>query len=508
MIKINLFMKNIFSLFKPEKNIVVLLGNKGVCLSAFSGDKLLDKLFIPFEEQTSFNVHKNFFSRFPKSNVYFLLDDAECKMRHDQIPILQSIVKTDPVEQFIEGYFEKEDIVAHYVYEVVAKPSEIWSILIMSRPLKTPLSDIVSCVIENKLLNFKGIYFLTLELQIIINKIIQNVENNKYAEYFQICVFASQASGIKFVIKHKNNIITVRNFEYPFDKTTSYIQGIIEQETNDCFILFKNYISNLNKEVCIIFIVDEELKTLLETTNFEDYTTIFIPANNILDEPNLENTRLIDTNISKLFLKHKNFLASNNYLKSIKKLAAIRNLTSKLSAMLLIVLILIAGIIKYNTNQNYKDTNLINEKYYTTNQEYDNIKYKYPYIKNTTSLADLYVIEKLLEAPVPLPFELLEKLIITLNPSFKVKEIKWELTNIDNILLVSKRHLLIKLLLKYNTQNIPVDESIKLLDEHMQNVKKKLSHLYIDYVIYKDKIIDISGKVEIPLSVNIIDDKT
>ncbi len=39
------------------------------------------------------------------------------------------------------------------------------------------------------------------------------------------------------------------------------------------------------------------------------------------------------------------------------------------------------GIIKYNTKQNYKDINSINEKYYAINQEYDDIKYKYPYIK-------------------------------------------------------------------------------------------------------------------------------
>lgn len=503
-------MKNIFDLFKLKKNIVVLLGNKGIFLSAFLGDKILDKLFIPYkeEEQIDLSLYKNFFNKFSKSDIYFLLDNTECKMRHDQLPVLQSIVKIDPIEQFIAGYFEKEDIIAHCVYEVTSQPSEIWSLLIMSSPLKAPLSDIVSCVIENRLFNFKGMYFLTLELQVIINKIVQNVENNKYANYFQICAFATQASGIKFIIKHKNNIITIRNFEYPFDKTASYVQGIIEQEINDCFILFKNYINNLNKEVCIILIVDEELKSLLEPISFEDYRVILVSVDNILDEPNLENTRLIDTNISKLLIKHKNFPASNSYLKSIKKLTIIRSLTFKLSTALLATLIITAGIMKYRTDINYKDTNFINEKYYATNQEYDNIKYKYPYIKNTTSLADLYVIDKLLEAPVPLPFELLEKLIITLNPSFKVKEIKWELTNIDNILLLSKRHLLIKLLLNYNTQGISVDESIKMLNEHMTSVKNKLPHLYIDYVIYKDKIIDISNRVEIPLFVSIIDEKT
>ncbi|AFC71832.1 hypothetical protein MCC_00785 [Rickettsia rhipicephali str. 3-7-female6-CWPP] len=523
MIKINLFMKNIFDSIKlhfvqfatklkifsfKRKKIVVLLGNKGVFLSTFLDNKLLDKLFIPTREQIDLNPYKNFFSKFPKSDIYFLLDGRECKTRHDQIPILQSIVKLDPIEQFIEGYFNKEDIIAHCVYEITTTPSEIWSTLIMSYPFETPLSDIISCIIDKRSLDLKGIYFLTLELKVIINKIVQNIENDKYNDYFQICVYVSQASGIKFIIKHKNNIITIRNLEYPFDKTTGYVQGIIEQEINDCLILFKNYISTLDQRACIILIVDEELKSLLESTNFEERPVIFIPVDNILNKQTLEKERFIDTNISRLFLEYKSFPAYNNNLKSIKKLVTIKDLTFKLYSALLIILILVVGIIKYNTKQNYKDINSINEKYYATNQEYDGLKYKYPYIKNTTSLADLYVIEKLLEAPVPLPFDLLKRLIITLNPAFKLEEIKWELTNIDNSLLVSKRQLIIKLILKYHTNNLSVDESLKMLDDYMTNVKNKLSNLQIDYVIYKDKILDIFGQVVIPLSVNIVDNKT
>ena len=46
-----------------------------------------------------------------------------------------------------------------------------------------------------------------------------------------------------------------------------------------------------------------------------------------------------------------------------------------------------------------------------------------------------------------------------------------------------------------------------MLNNHMQDVKNKLPHLHINYVIYKDKILELSDKVTIPLSVNIIDDK-
>ncbi|KJV98178.1 glycyl-tRNA synthetase subunit alpha domain protein [Rickettsia amblyommatis str. Darkwater] len=94
MIKINLFMKNIFDSIKlhfvqfatklkifsfKRKKIVVLLGNKGVFLSTFLDNKLLDKLFIPTREQIDLNPYKNFFSKFPKAIFIFYLTAADVK---------------------------------------------------------------------------------------------------------------------------------------------------------------------------------------------------------------------------------------------------------------------------------------------------------------------------------------------------------------------------------------------------------------------------------------------
>ncbi|CAG2170340.1 unnamed protein product, partial [Oppiella nova] len=115
-------------------NIIILVGDKGVFLSAFVRDKIIDKF-------------------------------SECKIRHDLIPILQSIVKTNPIEKFIDEYFAKDDIVAHYVYNITRDTSEVWNTLFVSTPYKPPLSTLL--------------------------------------EY---------------------------TFEYPHDKSNSYIQGIIEQE--------------------------------------------------------------------------------------------------------------------------------------------------------------------------------------------------------------------------------------------------------------------------------------
>ncbi len=484
-----------------KKNIVILFGSKGVFLSAFIKNKLAESLFIPFTDSIDLNLYKSFFHKFKNSDVFFLLDGAECKMRHDSIPILQSIVKTNPIEQFINGYFNKDDIIAHYVYKRTTTPSEFWSTLIMSSPYQPPLSDIGECVFENKSLAFKGIYFLALEFKTILDKIIKNTQQNKYADYFQICVFILEASGIKFIIKHQDNIISMRTFEYPPDKSESYIQGIIEQEINDCLLLFKNYIGNLNNEACIILIVEPELQTLLQQSNFENHPVIFIPMDGILNEVNLTANKFLDANISKLFIKYKNFRATNTYLKSIEKLNFIGSLIFKLFSFGMIILLIIAGATKYKTFQNNKASLFFSEKYYATTQQYDEIKYKYPYIQNTTNLADLYVIEKLLEAPVTLPFDLLEKYITTLGPPFQLKEITWELTDVDNILLMSKRYLNVRILLNFTTANLSVTESINKLNDHIKLIQDTMAdeNIKLNITVSEDKIINTSGKVVIPL---------
>jgi hypothetical protein len=495
-------------LFIYKKNIVVLHGNKGVFLSAFINYKLVENSFIAFQENSlDLNAYKSFLDKFRNFNVIFLLDGPECKMRHDLIPLLQSIVKTDSIEQFISGYFNKDDIIAYYIYEVITNPSEVCSTIIVSTPCVPPLSEMLECTLQNASLNFKGLYFLALELNTLINKIIYNTNNNKYANYFQICVFFLEASGIKFVIKHKNNIIKTSNFDYPTDKSNSYIQGIIEQEINDCLILFKNYISNLNNEVCILFIVDDNFQTLLKHTNLGDHTAIFIPVDDILKEQNLLPNKFIDSHVSQLFLKYKNFLAYNNYLKSIERLNVIGSISLKLFSIVILILLFIAGTIKYHTYVNNNETLFLGKKYYSVSQEYHDVKSKYPYINNTINLADFYVIEKLLEEPVVLPFDLLQKLIIAIGPEFQLQQIKWELTNIDTVLLISKRHLKIKILLKYTTNNVSVNQAIEKLNEHMKNIQQKLGDVAVHFSIFEDKIIDVMGRIVIPLSMHIIDNK-
>ncbi|MFY9589344.1 hypothetical protein [Rickettsia endosymbiont of Halotydeus destructor] len=483
--------------FWYRKNIVILFGNKGIFLSAFIRDKLAESLFVPFSDSIDLNLYKSFFHKFKNFDVFFLLDGPDCKMRHDSIPILKSLVKIDPIERFIDGYFNKDDITAHYIYKISTIPSEIWSTLIMSSPCVPPLSDVVKGVLETRSLNFKGIYFLALEFKAIIDNIIKNTEQNKYTDYFQICVFILEASGIKFIIKYQNNIISTQTFEYPPDKSESYIQGIIEQELTDCLLLYKNYISNLKNEVCIIFIVGNELQILLQQSNFENHPMIFVPVNEILNEPALISGKFLDTNISKLFIKYKKFQAVNANLKTIKKLNFVSSLIFKLFTLGMLILLFIAAIIKYQVLKNNKEVLFFSEKYYATTQNYNEIKRKYPYIQNTTNLADLYVIEKLLEMPVILPFELITKL----DSAFKIKEIKWELIDVDNTLLISKRQLGIKILLEFITNNLSLEDSMKNLNNHINDIHNILNQGDIDFIvtISKNSIINISDRIVIPL---------
>ncbi|MCC8398012.1 MAG: hypothetical protein LN569_01670 [Rickettsia endosymbiont of Labidopullus appendiculatus] len=483
--------------FLYRKNIIILIGDKGTFLCALVHNKVVGSLFVSAEKQNELDSYKEFFAKFKKYYVFFLLSGSECQLRHELVPVLHSIVKTNPVEKFIEEYFLADYIVGYSVYSINTRPSEVWNTLIISSPYTPPLSKLLENLLASNTQKFGGVYFLTLELQTIIDKIIKNVENNKYSEYLQIFVCILNTSGIKLVVKHQGNIISIQTFDYPPDKSDLYIQGIIEQEVEDCLISCKNYIDSLAFKVCIILIVDQNLKLLLEQSNFGGHPVI-CKSSDILGK----NNKFSDSMIVKLFNEQKSFLASNQYLESIAKLNIISSLVFKPLITIMIVLIFTASVIKVKTVGNYKKLDILNSRYFSTEQDYYNVKQSYPYLQNATNLADLYVFESLLQIPAPTPFDSLEKFLTTLPANLHLEEIKWQRLDIDNTLLSSSnQYIQIKMSLKFIANDMLVEEATKLLEQKITNFSEVFSNMDINFTIFTDQILGLSNRVVIPASV-------
>lgn len=482
--------------FLYRKNIIILTGDKGTFLCALVHDKVVGSLFVSAEKQNNLDSYEEFFAKFKKYYVFFLLSGSECQLRHDLVPVLHSIVKTNPVEKFIEEYFPTDYMIAYTVYNINTKPSEVWNTLIVSTPYIPALSKLLENLLASNTQKFGGVYFLALELQTIIDKIVKNVENNKYSEYLQIFVCILNTSGIKLVVKHQGNIISKQTFDYPSDKSDLYIQGIIEQEVEDCLISCKNHIDSLALKVCIIFIVDQSLKLLLEQSSFGGHPVIF-KSSDILGK----NNKFSDGMIVKLFYEQKSFLASNQYLESIAKLNLISSLVFKPLVTILIILIFIASVIKIKTVANYKKLDLLNSHYFSIEQDYYNVKQTYPYFQNATNLADLYVFESLLQIPVPIPFDLLEKFLTSLAPNLHLEEIKWQRLDLDNTLSSSSQYIQIEISLKLIANDMLIEEATKFLEQKIANFSEIFSNMDINFTIFTDQILDLSNRVVIPASV-------
>ncbi|WP_341763728.1 hypothetical protein [Candidatus Tisiphia endosymbiont of Beris chalybata] len=59
-------LKFLLGYFLCRKNIIILIGDKGVFLFAFIHNKIIDSLFIPLENQEKLELYKAFFQKFKK----------------------------------------------------------------------------------------------------------------------------------------------------------------------------------------------------------------------------------------------------------------------------------------------------------------------------------------------------------------------------------------------------------------------------------------------------------
>lgn len=491
----------VFRYFLYRRNIVVLVDNKGTSLYAIINKKIVDSSFIPLENRDDLNLYNNFFSKFKKFYVFVLLNNSECALRHELIPVLHSIVKINPVRKFIEEYFPGDNIVGYNIYNINTKPSETWDTLIVSSDYTPYLNKLIDYIVVNSGLQFSSVYFLALELKTIIDKIIIKANEGVYNEHFQVFVYILKGSGINLVVKHRNNIIAIQRFDFPADKSELYIQGIIEQEISDCLIRYKNYIENLNLKVCIIIIADENFKLLLEHSQFGERKLICKSYNQLIEKNFKEEDKFADSLIIKLFNENKNHSAYNKNLKLISKLNIFNSLVFRPLNIVLISLIIIACIIKIKTLENYRKLEILRSHYSSAEQEYYEVKQKYPYIQNATNLADLYIFESLLQIPISIPFDLLEKFVRELPSNLLLEGMKWGRLDIDNTLLSPNPYTKTEISLKFIIENTTIEDAMKILTQQINDSAKIFASRDINITIFNDQIVNLNNRIVIPVSI-------
>lgn len=480
------------------KYVTVFIGHVGTNLVLCSENKIEDKLFIASKNQNKIENYKSFLTKYRHYPVFFLLDNIECKLRHELIPTLQSLVKINPVEQFISEHYHHEDIVAYNVHNISNKSTETWDSVLASTPLVSKITNVLEYVFT-KSLKFSGIYFLSLEFQSIIDQCLHNSNNQKFDNHLQIFASITEVSGIKVIIKHHKNIIAIKNPEYPYDKSDLYLQGVIEQEINECLISSKEYIKSKNLKVCIIFFVNKKLQQMLQDTSFENHDVLVIP--NAIDTKT--HKHYVDSAVINFFTKGRRYLASNEKMRSITRLNLLNIFIFKPLILVVIALLLHLGNIKLEAFNINKQASNTNDKYHHIAQEYRAIQQQYPQIQSITNLADLYNFELLLNVYVDLPFKSLYIILNTINQNINIKNIKWKVDVIENM-FNENQPVYLEITAEFASNTNSISDAMIDLDQYIDNLKMQLHHSQITYKTDINIARILSNRTIMPILISII----
>ena len=154
------------------KKLIIFIGKIGIRIITCYKHQSIDNIFVPYEKADHVQICCAFLKNYKKFQVVVLLDTPECELRHEFMPMLQSIIKSNPIEKFIQDNYNSDDIVAYTVHNIDANNAggEVWQTVIASSPYITPTSQVLEFVIYNSF-GFNGIYFLSLEFETIISTI-------------------------------------------------------------------------------------------------------------------------------------------------------------------------------------------------------------------------------------------------------------------------------------------------------------------------------------------------
>lgn len=500
--KISIFelLANLFNGLFHKKNLIILIGRNGVVFSAFNKHELIESVFFKHNIQEQLSDCKNFLKKYQRYQVIILLDMEQCTLSHETLPILNSILKVNPVEKYIEEHYSKSDIIAYNVYNISTENGETWETSIATMPYIHPLKTLLGFIIRNSI-KFHGIYFLSLEFKGIIDCLIDRSNKQISKDHFQIFATITKASDIRIAVKHKNNIMAETTAPYPYEKSDLYVQGTIEQIINDKLLMFKDYINGLQLQVSIFILCDSNLKDLFNTMKIDSHNIAPFSANDISYSSKPSDEKFQDNLILEIFNQYKNFRAFNSKLKSITKLTFLNSIIFKPLILLIIVLAMTLIGLRYQTTKIQNDTLSLNTKYYSLSEEYRKIKKNHPEIINVSNLADLYSYEASLKVKYSTPFSIINDLLTLSHPQIEIIRIKWGQVE-DLAISYYKGGVNMNIDLEYSGK-LDIENGINILNIYINQIKTIFQDYDVTFLIDHKKIIQLPKKLVIPAHITI-----
>ena len=491
------FLVNLFNNLLHTKNLIIFIGYNGITLSSFKKRHLQRTIFVPYEDEDYLKRCRKFVLRHKHYYITFLLDHKDCELKHETLPVLSSVIKTSPMEKFIKDNYQPTDIVAHNVYEINKQNGETWRAAIASTPFAKPTSKLLEYVI-NKSFKYSGIYFLSLEFETIIDRILHKTKNTDCSNHLQIFVTITQSSEIKSAVKYQKNILDEQIFEYPADKSDEYIQGTIEQSISDKLLFYKDYIEQRELQTCIILLVDKSLTTLLTKVNFgENVKIIAVSSTEITSMEKPKETRFHDNILLEIFNNFNTHLALNKPLKALTKLTLLNNIIFKPLIALIIGIIGTMLTLEYqNWATNYA-TQKLNKEYYAISEEYRQIQKNRPELEHISDLVDLYNLELILNKTSINPADDLNNILAINRPELKIKKIKWNSIHPIHTAII-EQDINISITLEYKGDHKSAVHGAQTLNNYVNYLESVFQGYKITYSRSPDDVQHLAKNIIIP----------
>ena len=493
------FFVNLFNNLFHRKNVIILIGKNGITFSALNKGKIVSSIFVNSNDKDFQKSYQDFFKKHKNYHIIFLLDDKNCILKHEIMPIISSIIKSNPVENFIQKNYHPEDIIAYNVYEIITQNGEVWNTCIASTPFVFPISELLGYVINNSF-KYSGIYFLSLEFETIIEKILQKTQNTEFANHLQIFVTITKSSDIRVVVKYKKNIMDEQIVEYPEDKSDMYVQGTIEQTISDKLIHYKPFIEKLNLQTCIITLSDKKLQNLLSTLEFANCKTIAINSEEITISKDKKIGRFQDNTLLEIFNNFSTHLALNKPLKSITKLSLINSILFKPLLAIIFIICAALSIKKYKSISIQNETTNYNQEYYKLSEKYRNIQKLHPELKNANDLIELYNMENLISKTITTPFDHIKAIFSYDTPNLKIKKMSWKIKDPENINFL-KNEINIIINYQYEGPRHSALHGIEIISMYANRLKPIFAKGNLKYEHNSNDITEIAKKVIIPAKI-------
>ncbi|MCP5370035.1 MAG: hypothetical protein H6909_05055 [Rickettsiaceae bacterium] len=474
------FFINLFNNILHNKNIMVFVGHEGITITALKKLVTIEEIYLPYEVNNFTEQYQKFLEKYKNFYTAFLVDTKTSKINRHVLPIVSSIVKLNPVDKFIKENYDPNDLVAYNIYNITNRESEIWNTLIAATKYESPLTELVEYVIQFH--KYRGIYLFALESSALIQKILLLTKNEQYQYHFQIFVTILRPNLIKIIIKRRNNILYDLSFPTKLDRSDEFLKGTIEQLITDQVLECKEYITRHSSEICIILLVNNRLKNIIEVDeNFcKPHHVITLTPNQLQLQIPINDDYFQESVILNLSTKFSSHLAYNTQLKQYNKCNFINKLLFKPILILIIYLFIKLLVLHYDITQEKSAIYDINNEYYDIAKTYRAIITQYPKSYDLNNLIDLYTIRQLLNQKLIVPDNFIQAFFALENSKSYIRNFSLETSYLDHANLNNNQSKII-MEVTYIVDSKSNVELMNLIDTDLKSLKDTFSEQQITY---------------------------